>query len=171
MTFKPDIFESRQEKLKLLTLSYAVRNFLTVDTEKKQFLKCVSYLFAIKFEWSKTKCCWYCRVPLGRPKSSKSLRKRDALHLRSETHFNTDVCLWRYMAIPSISTSTILICLCQGREFFSKDNIHGKLQTTDHGTLGNTDFMRTITICTRWVFGGIWNRTRGFRSESRYHNH
>ena len=29
----------------------------------------------------------------------------------------------------------------KGREIFSRDNTHGKLLATDHGTFGTTDFM------------------------------
>ena len=51
------------------------------------------------------------------------------------------------------------------REIFSRDNTHGKLLATDHGTFGTTDFTSKYTAFTRWVFGGIRNRTRVLQSE------
>ena len=59
----------------------------------------------------------------------------------------------------------------KGREFFSRDNTHGKLLATDHGTFGTTDFTIKYTAFTRWVFDGIWNRTRALRSEAGRYNH
>ena len=46
----------------------------------------------------------------------------------------------------------------KGRKILSRENTHGKLLKTDHGTFGIKDFTSTYTTCTQWVFGGIWNR-------------
>ena len=46
----------------------------------------------------------------------------------------------------------------EGRKILSRDNTHGKLLKTDHGTFGIKDFMSTYSTCTQWLFGGIWNR-------------
>ena len=58
----------------------------------------------------------------------------------------------------------------KGREIFPRDNTHGKLLKTDHRTLRTTDFSSTYSAYIRWIFGGIWNQTRPFRSEALHYN-
>ena len=38
---------------------------------------------------------------------------------------------------------------------------------TNHGTYGTTDFATTYTVCTRWIFGVIQNRTQDLQLDGR----
>ncbi|GFS92823.1 hypothetical protein TNCV_1162131 [Trichonephila clavipes] len=67
-----------------------------------------------------------------------------------------------YLHLPNLGMEL------KGREIYSPVSC---TRDSAHNTFGPTDLTSTYSVCTRRIFGGIWHRTKAFRSGVRCSNH
>ena len=148
-----------KEKIKLVFLNSQIKTRITIDEQKSKLL---TYLFLLLSRAT----CEGGGGGAHRGKGCITPKMWDPFYNgRSPTS------ALKIEDMPSIPTTTNVICLWPKRKIFSRDNIHIKPLMTDHRTFGTTDLKSMDTACIRRVFRGTRNWTRNLWSEALYHNH
>ena len=89
------------------------------------------------------------------------------LLMRSEAHFiwaGVQLLLKMLCNIRGIIIYHHIFVSLTGKENFYRDHSQDKMLTSNQRIFRTTVFNSAYNACTRWVFGGIWNRNRAQKS-------